>query len=149
MLLPNPTQERRAKLQRLFSAQGRGLLVLPSDKILAKKEDCGYCYSLWRWTRNIPRFTLRKTILSALDLKQPTGKTAKCFLESLYSELKLYILYMVNFASNGKKPAFNLSIVSVNSNYYLFWNRDTGVFIYFLNAFTLLLLKQDVQDKVC
>lgn len=99
--------------------------------------------------------TLWKTSFSALNLKQPTSKTAKCFLEILFSGLKhllkSYILYMVNFARTWeKKPAFNVWIDSFNSNYYLFVNRDTGIFIYFLNAFiTFLLLKQFFQNKVC
>lgn len=76
--------------------------------------------------------------------KQSTGKTAKCFLEIPFSGLKhllshTFYLYMANFASNGKKQ----QIVSFNSNYYLFLNRDTGILTYFLHAFTLLLLKKN------
>lgn len=40
----------------MFTAQDRGLLELPFDKILVKKEDCGYCYPLLKQTRNASTF---------------------------------------------------------------------------------------------
>lgn len=90
--------------------------MLPLDKILAKKEDCAYCYSLLRRTRNIPMFTLWKTILSALNLKQPTSKTAKCFLGILFSGLK-HLLSHTSYIwlilqAMEKAPAFNEGLLA-------------------------------------
>lgn len=99
--------------------------------------------------------TVWKTSLSALNLKQPASKAAKCFLEILFSGLKhllshTFYIWLIFASTQEKPPAFNVWIVSFNSNYYLFVNRDTGIFIYFLNAFiTFLLLNPFFQDEVC
>lgn len=152
-LFLNSAEESGTNLQRLFSAQDRGLLELPFDKILAKKEECGYCYPLLRRTRNISMFTVRE--------KNPffffwvaNKQNCKMFsLQIIFSRLKHLLSHTfytwLILQAMEKITAFNVRIACLNWNYSPFLNRDTGILIYFFKAFTFLLLEQNFKDNVC
>lgn len=148
-LFLNPSEKSGTNLQRLFSAQDRGLLELPFDKILAEKEDCGYCYPLLRQTRNISMFIVRwKNPFflggGGLANKQNCKMFFFFFFQILFSRLKhllSHTFYTWSILQALEKiTAFNVRIACLNWNYSPFLNRDTGILIYFFKAFTLLLL---------